>query len=279
MSLEEQSSRTAQVGDLSLHYHDIGQGDQTVIMLHGGGPGAAGWSNYSRNAEAFASRFRTIIIDLPGFGKSSKVAATESVFEFLSTAVLGLMDTLKIDRASLVGNSLGGGTALRLCLRAPERVDRLVLMGTAGSVPLFSPLSEGARALFNYYRGDGPTMEKLKKVVDCLVADPSTVSEDLLQKRFDLSRDPAVMASPPLKMLGRHPDDELWRAPLGSLKQQVLLVWGREDRTVPVDAAFILMRAFRHVQLHVFSGCGHWAQWEKADEFNSLVTDFLGRKQ
>lgn len=275
MSLEEQTSRTAQVGGLTLHYHELGTGERTVIMLHGGGPGAAGWSNYSRNAEAFAAHFRTIIVDLPGFGGSSKVAASESVFEFLSTAVMGLMDYLEIEKASLVGNSLGGGTALRLCLRAPERVERLVLMGPAGSVPLFSPLSEGATALFNYYRNGGPSMEKLRRVVECLVADPSSVSDELLNKRLELSRDPAVVASPPLKMLGRHPDDELWRAPLGKLKQHVLLIWGREDKTVPVDAAFILLRALRNVQLHIFSRCGHWAQWERSEEFNRLAIDFI----
>lgn len=277
MSLEMESSRTVRVGDLTVHYHDLGSGDQTVILLHGGGPGASGWSNYSRNAEAFAAKFRTIIVDLPGFGKSTKRAATESVFMFMSDVMAGFMDALQIESASFVGNSLGGGTSLKFCVRFPKRVERLVLMGTAGSVPIFSPLSEGAKRLFGYYRGEGPTLEKLKGVVECLVADPAAVPEELLRQRLELSKDPEIVASPPLKMLGRHPADDIWRDRLSALEHKTLLVWGREDQTVPLDSAFILLRTIRNAQLHVFPRCGHWAQWEVAEEFNRLVTDFLWR--
>lgn len=278
MSLETETERSIRVGDLDINYHDLGNGDKTVILLHGGGPGAAGWSNYSRNAEPLSKKFRTLVVDLPGFGKSSKRAATESVFEFMSDAIIGLMDALDIKTASFVGNSLGGGTSLKLCVRFPDRVERLVLMGTAGSTPLFSTLTEGAKRLYKYYKGEGPTLEKLKGVVEYLVANPKELPDDLLQQRFELSKDPEVMANPPLKMLGRHPADEIWRDPLSELKHKTLLIWGREDRTVPVDSAFILLRALRNAQLHVYPNCGHWAQWEKADEFNELVIDFLERK-
>lgn len=277
MTLETETARMIKVGDLDISYHDLGSGDRTVILLHGGGPGASGWSNYSRNAEAFAAKFRTIIVDLPGFGKSTKRAAKESVFEFMSDAVLGLMDKLEIASASFVGNSLGGGTSLKVCLRTPERVERLVLMGSAGSLPIFSPVSEGARRLHGYYRGEGPTFEKLKGIVECLVADPSALPDELLRQRFEISLDPAVVADPPLKMLGRHPADELWRERLSALKQETLLVWGREDRTVTLDSAFAFLRTLPKAQLHVYPNCGHWAQWEKAEEFNVLVTEFLGR--
>jgi 4,5:9,10-diseco-3-hydroxy-5,9,17-trioxoandrosta-1(10),2-diene-4-oate hydrolase len=263
---------------MDIHYHDLGQGDQVAILLHGGGPGASGWSNFSRNVDVFSKKFRTIVVDLPGFGKSTKRAATGSVFEFMSDTIAGLMDALGIRSASFVGNSLGGGTSLKLCVRFPDRVDRLVLMGAAGSTPIFSPLSEGAKHLFNYYRGEGPTMEKLKSVIDCLVADKSALSDDLLQQRFEASKNPEVMANPPLKMLGRLPADEIWRDPLNTLKHKALIIWGREDRTVPMDAAFILLKSLRDAQLLVFPNCGHWVQWEKADEFNDTVVSFLSRK-
>lgn len=275
--LQAETGRFADVNGMRIHYHDLGRGEP-LIMIHGGGPGAGGWSNYSRNAEVLSRQFRVLVIDLPGFGKSSKKSATGSVFEFMSDAVLGLMEALKLDKASFVGNSLGGGTSLKFCVRFPERVNRLILMGTAGSLPIFTAVSEGGRRLFAYYAGSGPSIDKLRAFLEYLVFDTSAVSDELLKSRYEASLDPEVVANPPLKMLGRHPADEIWRDRLSQLQHKTLLVWGREDRTVTLDAAFLLLKVLPNAQLHVFPNCGHWAQWERADEFNILVTDFLQRK-
>jgi len=274
--LQQSTSRFADVDGMKIHFHDVGTGEP-LVLLHGGGPGAAGWSNYSRNVEFFSKRFRTIVIDVPGFGKSTKKSVSKDVLEFMAGAVRGVLDSLGIDKISFVGNSLGGGVSLKFALMHPERVHRLVLMGAGGSLPIFNTMPEGVKHLRGYYGGDGPSFEKLKSFIDCLVFDPSQISDDLLRVRYENSLDPEVVKNPPLKMLMHSPSDQLWRANLGALTQKTLLVWGREDRTVPLDAAFILLRTIPNAYLHVFPQCGHWAQWEKADEFNALVTDFITR--
>jgi len=275
MTLEVETGQFVQANGLKIHYHALGEG-KPVILLHGGGPGAAGWSNYSRNIEPLARTFRTVVIDLPGFGKSDKTASQGSVFEFMSDAVVGVMDALKIDKASFIGNSLGGGTSLKTCVRHPDRVDRMVLMGPAGSLPMFTMLPEGMRLLRSYYSGTGPSLEKLKTFLEYLVFDPSQIPEELLQARYELSCNPEVMANPPMKNMGKQlPADQLWRDNLSALPHKTLLVFGREDRTVPLDAAFILLRTLRNATLHVMPNTGHWAQWERADEFNRLCEEFL----
>lgn len=277
MTLEIETEGYVETPHLKLHYHELGEGEP-LILIHGGGPGATGWSNYSKNFEALAKNFRTIVIDLPGYGKSEKKSASGSLFEFLSDAVLALMDGLGIDKASFVGNSLGGGTSLKFCVRFPDRVNRLVLMGPAGSLPMFTPVSEGGRHMFAYYNGTGPSVQKLKNFIEYMVYDMSQITDELLQQRYEASIDPAVIANPPLsQMLKRHPADDLWRDRLSDLSHRTLLIWGREDRTVTLDSSFVLLRTLPNAQLHVFPNCGHWAQWERPDEFNSLVTDFLLR--
>ena len=97
-------------------------------------------SNFGRNLPVFAERFRTLVVDQPGFGKSDKPPVAGNYFTFAAQALAGLLDELGIDRVHLVGNSLGGGTAVRFALRYPERAGRLVLMGPGGlSLNVFAP--------------------------------------------------------------------------------------------------------------------------------------------
>jgi len=105
---------------MHLHYEQAGAeraGRAPVVLLHGGGPGAAGMSNFGRNLPVFAERFRTLVVDQPGFGKSDKPPVEGSYFTFAAQALKDLLDELGIDRVHLVGNSLGGGTAVRFALR------------------------------------------------------------------------------------------------------------------------------------------------------------------
>jgi pimeloyl-ACP methyl ester carboxylesterase len=151
-------------------------------------------------------------------------------------------------------------------------------MGTGGGVPVTSPFpTEGLLRMLTFYDGEGPTLEKLRRVIDLLVFDPSAITEDLIQERFRTATLPQTLANPPLRGRGYNPKDDLWREPLYALQCPTLLIWGREDRVMPLDAAFILLRTIPNAELHVFPQCGHWAQWEKADAFNLLVQDFLDR--
>jgi 4,5:9,10-diseco-3-hydroxy-5,9,17-trioxoandrosta-1(10),2-diene-4-oate hydrolase len=269
--------------DLRLHYHEAGaEHEDTLILLHGGGPGASAWSNFGRNLPVFAKSYRTLAIDQPGFGLSDKPTEHPQYFEHSADAVIGLMDSLGIERAHFVGNSLGGGAAVRLALNHPSRAGRLVLMGPGGlSVNVFAPdPTEGIKNLGRFGAPPGPSKEKLEAFLRIMVYDQSLITRELIDERFEAACKPESLAA--MRAMGKsfaqpetYEQGMLWRE-AHRLRQRVLLIWGREDRVNPLDGALLALKNIPRAQLHVFGHCGHWAQLEKFDEFNRLALDFLG---
>lgn len=257
-------------------YQEEGEGP-AVILIHGGGPGAYGYSNYRKNLKPLAAMGnRVIIIDLPGYGQSAYRGTEGGMFGPAAEATVELIDHLGIGKASIVGNSLGGGTAIRTALDHPEKVDKLILMGPGGSLPSTATFpSEGLLRMFNFYEGEGPTLEKLDKVIDLLVYDRSSITPELVAERLKTAMLPGTMANPPLRGAGTNRKNDLWREDLEKIDHPTLLIWGQEDRVLPLDLAFHLLKRIPNADLHVFSKTGHWAQWERADEFNELVGAFL----
>ena len=252
-------------------------------MLHGGGPGASAWSNFGRNLPVFAGHFRTFLVDQPGFGRSAKPPVAGNYFTFSADALAGLLDELGIDRVHLIGNSLGGGTAVRFALNYPDRAGRLVLMGPGGlSLNVFAPdPTEGVKRLMEFSAPPGPSKQKLAAFLRTLVFDQRLITDELVEERFAAASDPEALAA--MASLGASffdpataEDGLLWRD-AQRLRNRVLLIWGREDRVNPLDGALVALKIIRRAQLHVFGGCGHWAQLEKFDEFNTLVLSFLER--
>jgi 4,5:9,10-diseco-3-hydroxy-5,9,17-trioxoandrosta-1(10),2-diene-4-oate hydrolase len=280
----ESTSRFAEVpvggSPLRLHYHQAGVGnDQTIVLLHGGGPGASSWSNFARNIAVLARHFHVLAVDQPGYGHSDKRAEHEQYNRYSATALKGFFDHLGLGRTALVGNSLGGGTAVRFALDYPDLAGRLVLMGPGGlSVNLFAPdPTEGVKRLSKF--SVEPTRENMEAFLRIMVFDQNLITPELIDERFALASTPDSLAA--TRAMGKSfagPDYELgmmWRD-AHRLRQRVLLIWGREDRVNPLDGALVALKTIPRVQLHVFGQCGHWAQLEKFDEFNKLTIDFLG---
>jgi 4,5:9,10-diseco-3-hydroxy-5,9,17-trioxoandrosta-1(10),2-diene-4-oate hydrolase len=277
----ESTSRFAQVrDDLKLHYHEAGVGNgPTIVLLHGGGPGASSWSNFAKNIPVLAQQFHVIAVDQPGYGRSDKPTEHPQYFRHSASALKDLLDTIGItDRVHLLGNSLGGGAAVRFALDYPDRAGRLVLMGPGGlSLNLFAPdPTEGVRNLGKFaYQ---PTRENLEAFLRIMVFDQKLITDELIDERFAAASAPESLAA--AKAMGRSFSSSefelgmLWRDAY-KLRQRVLLIWGREDRVNPIDGALVALKMIPRVQLHVFGGCGHWAQLEKFDEFNRLAGDFL----
>ena len=250
-------------------------------MLPGGGPGASGMSNFRPNLPVFARHFRTLVVDQPGYGKSDKPAVEGNYFTFAAGALKVLLDELGLDQVHLVGNSLGGGTAVRFALDCPERAGRLVLMGPGGlSLNVFSPdPTEGVKRLAEFGAPPGPSREKMAAFLRTLVFDQRLVTDELVGERFAAASDPEslrAMASMGASFFdpAGYEQGLLWRE-AHRLRHRVLLIWGREDRVNPVDGAQVAMKMIRRAQLHVFGGCGHWAHLEKFHEFNRLALAFL----
>ncbi|MFI5495223.1 4,5:9,10-diseco-3-hydroxy-5,9,17-trioxoandrosta-1(10),2-diene-4-oate hydrolase [Actinoplanes sp. NPDC051859] len=260
-----------------LHYHRAGpSGGTPVVLLHGGGPGASAESNFGRTLPVFAQRFDTLAVDQPGYGGSATAPIKGQYFTASADALAGLLDELGIERVDLIGNSLGGGTAVRFALNYPQRAGRLLLMGPGGlSLNVFAAdPTEGVKRLSAF--GAGPSREKMAAFLRTLVFDPKLITDELIDERFRAAADPAGMRAMGASFTDPEFFEEglLWRD-AHRLRHDVLLVWGREDRVNPLDGALVALKLIRRARLHVFGGCGHWAHLEKFDEFNRLAFDFL----
>jgi 4,5:9,10-diseco-3-hydroxy-5,9,17-trioxoandrosta-1(10),2-diene-4-oate hydrolase len=273
---------TVTVDGRPLFYAETGSGP-AVVMLHGGGPGASGVSNYSRNIDAIAARHRVIVPDMPGYGRSTKHLDQADPFGALATAVRGLLDALDVDVAHLVGNSYGGAAALRLAMDSPTRVGRLVVMGPGGIGTTRGLPTAGLKNLLGYYGGDGPSRAKLEEFVRTyLVYDGASVPDALIDTRYTASLDPEVIAHPPLRRpSGPSALRTLWRMDLtrdrrlASLRTPTLVLWGRDDKVNKPAGGPALLDILPNAELVMTSHTGHWMQWERADLFNRLVLDFL----
>jgi 2-hydroxy-6-oxonona-2,4-dienedioate hydrolase/4,5:9,10-diseco-3-hydroxy-5,9,17-trioxoandrosta-1(10),2-diene-4-oate hydrolase len=274
--------QTITVAGKTMFVAEAGDGPP-VVLLHGGGPGASGVSNYSRNIDALAKQFRVIVPDMPGYGRSTKGVDQSDPFGYLADMIRGLLDELGVGTADLIGNSYGGAAALRLALDTPHRVGKLVLMGPGGIGTTRGVPTAGLKSLLSYYGGDGPSREKLDAFIRTyLVYDGASVPDNLIDLRYAASIDPEVIANPPLQRpSGPLALRTLWRMDLTRDKRlehlptPTLVLWGRDDKVNRPAGGPMLVNLLPNADLVMTSHTGHWMQWERAELFNRLVVEFL----
>ncbi|MFC3711220.1 alpha/beta fold hydrolase [Sphingoaurantiacus capsulatus] len=279
----ENSSRFADTARGRIHYNEAGEGP-VVIMLHGSGPGATGWSNFSPNIGPLAERYRIILMDFPGWGQSDALDSSgEHLLVALADAVKALMDTLGIDRAALVGNSLGGMAAQLFASLHADRITHLITMGApapAGPPQFFSPggISEGLRTLFEAYHA--PTLENFRRLVGIMVFDPAFITDRLVAQR----REGAVANPQHLQNFPRNagampslnaPEIARLGDALAMIATPALIIHGRDDRVINVENSLRVAAIIPNSTLLVFNRCGHWAQLEHAAAFNRQVDAFI----
>ncbi|MCX6413333.1 MAG: alpha/beta hydrolase [Actinobacteria bacterium] len=269
---QESTSRFAQTPSWRIHYNEAGAGSP-VIMLHGSGPGATGWSNFNRNIGALAERHRVLAVDMPGWGQSDGVTFEERDHV---GATLQLMDTLGIEKAAFVGNSMGGMTALRFAIQYPDRISHLVTMGPgAPGVKLFGfgdGPSEGLKILNRGYRDPSP--QTLRELVEIMTFDSSFVTEDLIHQRAQAAQARPDHLENFIGGIGK-PLPVTTEADLAGIQVPTLLIHGRDDRVVHYENSLKLVALIPNSRLVLLNRCGHWAQLEHADEFNQILDQFL----
>lgn len=270
----DSTSRMVATRSATIHVNEAGPADApTVILLHGSGPGATGWSNFAKNIPVLAERYRVIAADMPGWGESDPVTWQARDH---SGNVADLLDALGIQKASLIGNSMGGGTTIRFGYEHPDRVDKLITMGSSAGAPgLFGAggLSEGLKILQKGYRE--PTFETMRQLVDVMTFDSSFATDELIQGRADM-----VAAHPEhnrnfLDGVGKRAIVELDFARVATIAAPTLLFHGRDDRVVHFENSLRLVQLIPNASLVLVNRCGHWLQIEHADQFNRMVLNFL----
>ncbi|MGW7403023.1 alpha/beta fold hydrolase [Streptomyces sp. NPDC054833] len=258
-----------------------------LLLLHGGGPGASGVSNYARNIASLAKEYRVIVPDLPGYGRSTKGVGGTDPFGHLADGIRGVMDQLGLDKAHLVGNSYGGSCALRLALDTPDRVDRMVLMGPGGVGTTRALPTPGLTSLLNYYSGDGPSRLKLERFIrNYLVFNAADVPDSVIDARYRDSIDPEVVAAPPLRRpSGPNALRTLWKMDftrddrLSRLPVPTLVLWGAADKVNRPGGGRTLAERMPNCDLYLVANTGHWVQFERAELFNRLCADFLAGRR
>ena len=258
-------------GEIETNYHDQGDGSP-VVLLHGSGPGVSAWANWRANLAGLATRVRAIAPDMVGFGYTQRPAGISYGVGTWVGQLEAFLDALELPRVSLVGNSFGGALSLAFATAHPDRVDRMVLMGSAG---LSFPVTEGLSAVWGYQ----PSIENMRALLDIFAFDRSLVTDELAEVRYRASVIPgaqeafAAMFPPPYqdRVDALAVDEDR----IAALPHEVLVIHGREDQVLPLECSRRLFDLIDRAQLHVFGRCGHWTQIEHAAAFNELVGDFL----
>jgi 4,5:9,10-diseco-3-hydroxy-5,9,17-trioxoandrosta-1(10),2-diene-4-oate hydrolase len=270
----ENTSRFVQAGSSRIHCHEAGEGP-VLLCIHGGAPGAFGWGNFGRNLAALSQHFRTLIVDLPGYGRSDKPPIEGPRTGFYARTFWDMLDALGIARAHVLGMATGGSVALKMALDHPDRMGKLVVVNSPGGLSLFQS-GVPRPASHDYYGGEGPSMQRIREGLERIVHDKSLITEDVVRERYEASIDPEFMAQAP-EGKGGSPGgtlEPLWQD-LHKIQADTLVIWGRDNPTLNYDNALFMLSRIPNVRVHIHGRCGLWVPFEKAAEFNANVISFL----
>lgn len=264
-------------GGIATNYleHGAGNPGTPVVFVHGSGPGVTAYANWRLVLPALGSTMRVLAPDMVGFGYSERPDGVTYGLQTWADQVLGFLDAMGLERVSLVGNSFGGAIALRLVTQHPDRVSRLVLMGSIG---VSFPITEALETVWGYQ----PSQRNMRRVLDAFAYSRDLVDDELAEVRYRASIEPgfqesfSAMFPPPRQHWVEAmtiPDAEL-----AAIDKETLIVHGREDQVIPLSTSLRLLELIVPSQLHVFGRCGHWSQIEWNEAFNELLRQFLSTK-
>jgi 2-hydroxy-6-oxonona-2,4-dienedioate hydrolase len=266
------TSKRVKTKNWDVHYNEAGEGFP-LVLVHGGGPGASGWSNYNPNIPYLSQYFRVIAIDLPGWGQSQPVAYED---RDNSGVLAEFLETLGIAKAAVVGNSMGGASVIRLAYERPDLVSHLITMGSPSGVPgLFEAggLTEGVKVLERAYFE--PSMETVRALTEIMTFDHSNITDELVAERLKNTLAQKAHVDNWIGGHGKGPMVRLNQEKIPTITAPTLLMHGRDDRVTTFAHAIRLAGMIRNSRAVIVNRCGHWLQLEHANEFNSTVRRFL----
>jgi 2-hydroxymuconate-semialdehyde hydrolase len=260
-------------GGIQTSYLEAGAGEP-VVMLHGSGPGVSAMANWQHNIGALSQRFRVLAPDIVGFGATKRPDDIVYSLRTWTDHVWAFLDAHDIEKAAIVGNSLGGRIALQMATDRPDRITKVVLMGTPG---VGMTPTDGLAAL----RGYEPSHDAMRDLLrNYFAVDPAMITDELVAIRYEASiADGAYEAYRAMFFDPRHAGSQLGitETEVRAIATPTLLVHGREDKVVPMQVLVTMLGLLPNADLHVFAACGHWTQIERADEFSALVANYLAR--
>jgi pimeloyl-ACP methyl ester carboxylesterase len=260
-----QSEGTATVYGIKIHYVEAGSGP-VVILLHGLGGNTTNWAF---NIAALAQKYRVIVPDQIGFGKSDKPLINYRIATYVDFLDAFLKE-LKVERASLVGNSMGGWVAAAYTIAHPEKVERVVLVDAAGFS--FAPGFDTGQLI----KLNPSTREGMKELVSRVFYNKIIFMSDAFIDSSMVARinagDGHTIRSITESIIRR---EDFLDNRLSAIKHPTLIIWGREDGLLPLADGERFKKEIPNSQLIIFEQCGHVPQVEKAADFNAALLNFL----
>ncbi len=254
-----------------IHIKEKGSG-RPVVFIHGSGPGASGASNFRENIDAFvAAGFRVILPDLIGYGLSAKPEGIDYTLRLFTDTLYGALRQHGIDRAALVGNSLGGGVAIQMTLDHPEFATALVLMAPGCIEEQASYFTmPGIAKMVSGFGGPDFNLDEQRRLISNLVHPDFApkIPDALVADRF------AVARTQPKDVLARMRTPNLGPE-LGRITQPIFVLWGLDDEFCPESGARHFLDRCANARCMTFARTGHWVQVERAGEFNLYSIAFL----
>jgi len=259
-------------GGITMHYQEAGSGDRgVVVFVHGSGPGASGWSNFKGNYPALAEHgYRTIVPDTMGYGYSSKPEEGAFSLDDVAAQYKALLDELRVDRATVVGNSQGGAIAITMALNYPRLVDKLVLMAPGGLErrEIYMEM-EGIKAMIRVLYKEGISKETMRKVFSLQLHDASKITEQVIEERYQIAMTQHKDNIARIQVTNQ--EDRL-----SEIQCPVLCFWGANDKFCPVSGASKIAASCPNSRTILIASCGHWVMVEYPKLFNELTLKFIG---
>lgn len=254
-------------GRFETNYHDIGEG-YPVVLLHGSGPGVTAWANWNKVFPLLGDSYRVIAPDMVGFGFTERPEGMVYTMNKWVQQTIDLLDALEIKQAHFVGNSFGGALAMSVAMKYPERVGKLVLMGSMG---VSFPLTYGLDRVWGYT----PSFENMEELLELFTYDHSFATDELIDTRYQSSMQPGFQESFSSMFPDPRQDGVEGMASnqhyIRDIPHETLIIHGREDRVIPLQTSLDLVQLIKNSELHVIGKCGHWTQIEHTQTFVDLV--------
>jgi len=281
--MQEYQVEKISTGNFNTYVCRAGIGNEkTLVLLHGSGPGANAESNWSKVMANFGEHYHVLAIDLLGFGQTDLPLDLNLTFWEWTTLrirqIIEVLDYYSVEKASLVGNSMGGLISLNAVIYDESRFEEIILMGSGGGKNEKGPSPEIVRMtrFFN-----DPNIHAFRNLVKWFMYDESSLSADLdeiVASRYENIMRPEIRELYP-KLFTQNPM-EMVIAPsaLRRIKQRVLLIHGYEDAFVPKECSLWLMEYIPNAEMTFVKQCGHWVQIEKKERFVELTKSFIGTK-
>lgn len=268
----ELTQRVVDVGGVATRVVEAGSGP-ALIMIHGTG---GHLEAYARNVRELSQEFHVILYDMPGHGWSSKPDVPYTI-DYLSDHLVTLMDVLRVDRASLSGESLGGWVAAWTAAHHPDRVEGMVL-NTPGNITNKPEVMESLKKS-SMKAVEDASVEAVRSRVEWLFYDKSLVTDELVLLRLDIySQHDFAKAMENILAVQNwdYRKPYVWSPEwCENITAPTLLLWTDHDPTASTEEANLLLAWIPDSRLEVIKGAGHWPQWERPEEFHEAHVRFL----